>query len=89
MAEAEARLLAHAAEVAANPPPAPPVRPPRHRLRVTLEIDGERRVFSAACIDGFGWCGDSGNTITKAIRLVMAAGAREEAAVTLGRSLAG
>jgi len=40
-------------------------------MRVTVEIDGEKRVSAASHIDGFGWIGDLGNTITKAIRLVM------------------
>lgn len=71
IAEGEARLLAHAAEVAKNPPPIPPASKPAHSLRVTVEIDGESRVFSAHYIVGMGWIGDSGNTITKAIRLVM------------------
>lgn len=71
LAAAEARLLAHADEVAKNPPPAPVARAPAFSLRVTVEIDGARRVFSASLIEGMGWVGDSGNTITKAIRLVM------------------
>jgi hypothetical protein len=45
---------------------------PAHKLRVTVDIDGESRTFTATYIDGFGWVGHSGNTITKAIRLVMA-----------------
>ena len=72
IAEADAQLLAHAEELARNPPPHPPAAKPAHSLRVTVEIDGERRVFAAHYIAGMGWIGHSGNTITKAIRLVMA-----------------
>lgn len=71
IAEAEARQLAHAAELAANPLPAPAPTKPAHSLRVTVEIDGERRVFTSHYIAGIGWIGHSGNTITKAIRLVL------------------
>lgn len=71
IAAADARLLAHAAELAANPPQPPPASKPTHALRVTVEIDGERRVFTAHYIAGLGWVGHSGNTITKAVRLVM------------------
>jgi epoxyqueuosine reductase QueG len=70
-AEADARLLADAASLAANPLPVSPASKPAHRLRVTVEIDGEIRTFRAAYIAGMGWIGDSGNTITKAVRLVM------------------
>ncbi len=70
--ESDARLIAHAEELAANPTPLPATTKPAHKLRVTVEIDGESRTFAAAYIDGLGWVGHSGNTITKAVRLVMA-----------------
>lgn len=71
IAESEARLLADTEELAKNPPALPPASKPAHCLRVTVEIDGCKRVFTAHYIAGMGWIGDSGNTITKSVRLVM------------------
>lgn len=71
-AESDALMIAHAEQLAANPAPFPVASRPAHKLRVTVDIDGQSRTFSASFIEGVGWIGDSGNTITKAIRLVMA-----------------
>lgn len=68
---AEDALEAECAEIV--PPPAKVV--PDHTLEVRVRIDDCERTFRAVCVKGE-WIGDSGNVITKAIRLVMAAGAR-------------
>lgn len=70
-AEADARLLAECARPLCPVVAAIKPAPVAHELRVTLEIDGERRVFRASYIDGMGWIGDSGNLITMAIRVIM------------------
>jgi len=76
-AESDARLIAHAEAIAANPSPFPAKSGRSHKLRVAIDIDGESRTFSAAYVEGFGWIGHSGNVITKALRLVMANAAKE------------
>jgi hypothetical protein len=70
-ARSEAALLAEAAD----PSPVPPAVRPDHILEVRLRIDDCERTFRAVCLRGE-WIGDSGNLITTAIRLVMAAGRR-------------
>jgi hypothetical protein len=68
------KIAAQEAAALAQPPPVAPVPVVRKRgpvVRVTLEADGARRVFRCAYVEGYGWQGDSGNTICTAVRLVL------------------
>lgn len=71
-AEAAQREYELTAEMAQPPIQPPAFAGPDHTLEVVVKIDGEERTFRAVCLRGE-WLGHSGNTITKAIRLVRSA----------------
>ncbi len=67
-AEAEAAIVAELGEgVSAAQIPAPK---PQHVLEMRIRMDGEERTFRAAYVAGE-WIGDSGNLMTRAIRVLM------------------
>lgn len=77
-AEKAARSAESLAAEAGEPSMEPVSRArPDHTLEVRLRIDDCERTFRAVCIGGE-WHGHSGNVITQAIRLVMAAAVRQE-----------
>lgn len=73
-ARAESSLIAEGGEAPIEPGPRVKAD---HTLEVRLRIDDCERTFRAVCLGGE-WHGHSGNVITAAIRLVMAAAVRQE-----------